>query len=108
MQLERFEGILDAQLKRVRDVLVVKTEEYSANNDQLANIKFMAQLQGIGMPQAVVGAMAKHTFSVYKMVRDGESYPMDVWDEKITDHIIWLLLLRASLIDNGENPQLEI
>lgn len=100
---DQFKGILDTQLQRVRDILVVKTEEY-ATDDQLANIRFMAITQGVSLPRAVVGAMAKHTFSVYKMVRDGKPYPIEVWDEKITDHIIWLILLRAALIENAENP----
>lgn len=103
MLADQFKGILGAQIKRVRDVLVVKTGEY-ATDDQLANIRFMAIAQGVSMPRAVVGAMAKHTFSVYKMVRDGKEYPIEVWDEKITDHIIWLILLRAAIIENVENP----
>lgn len=103
MRHDRFTDILDAQLKRVRDVLVVKTEEY-ATEDQLANVRFMATIQGISLPRAIAGAMAKHTFSVYKMIRDGKAYPIEKWDEKITDHIIWLVLLRAALIENAENP----
>lgn len=108
MKADRFENILDAQLKRVRDVLVTKTEEYSADEDQLANVRWMAFAQGTSMPRAIIGAMAKHSFSIYKMVRDGKPYPIEKWDEKITDHIVWLILLRAALIENAENPQMEI
>jgi hypothetical protein len=103
VRADQFRGILDAQITRVRDILVVKTEEY-ATDDQLANIRFMAMVQGISFPRAVAGAMAKHTFSVYKMIRSDKAYPIEVWDEKITDHIIWLVLLRASLIEGAENP----
>lgn len=103
MKADQFKDILDAQIKRLQDVLVVKTDEY-ATEDQLANVRFMAIAQGVSMPRAVVGAMAKHTFSVYKMVRDGKPYPIEAWDEKITDHIIWLILLRAALIENAKNP----
>lgn len=104
MRADQFKGILDAQLQRVRDILVVKTEEY-ATDDQLANIQTMAHLQGISLPRAVAGAMAKHTFSVYKMIRSDEPYPLEAWDEKITDHIIWLVLLRAALIENANQDQ---
>lgn len=104
MDRDQFEGILDAQITRVRDILVVKTEEY-ATGDQLANVRTMAHLQSISLPRAVAGAMAKHTFSVYKMIRSDEPFPLAVWDEKITDHIIWLVLLRASLIDNANPDQ---
>ena len=107
MNTGRFEGILEAQLKRIRDVLVVKAAEY-ANEDQLSNFKKAAHLQGIGIPQAVGGMMAKHTVSIFDMIASGKPYTMEQWDEKITDHLNYLILLRAALIENAENPQLEV
>lgn len=107
MTHDQFKNIMDAQIKRVHDVLVVKTAEY-ASEDQLRNIKQVAKLRGVGLPQAISGMMAKHTVSIYDMVESGKPFSMDLWDEKITDHIIWLILLRASLIENVDNPQLEI
>lgn len=98
-----FQGILDAQIQRVRDILVVKTDEYATDDDQLTNIRGMAALQHESMPEAAAGAMSKHTISIYNMVGSGKPYPLEVWDEKITDHIVWLILLRATLIDNA-NP----
>lgn len=106
MQLDRFEGILDAQLKRVQDVLVVKRNEY-ASADVLHNFKKAAHLRGVGLPQAVLGMMTKHTVSIFDMVESGKPYTMEVWDEKITDHINYLVLLRASLVENVEHPELE-
>ena len=50
--------------------------------------------------------MAKHTTSVYDMVESGKPYSLELWDEKITDHINYLILLRAALIDNT-NPDQE-
>lgn len=105
MKADRFEGVLDAQIKRVRDVLVVKATEY-ATEDRLANFRKAADLLGIGMPQALAGMMVKHTVSIYDMVGTGKPYSMEMWDEKITDHINYLILLRAALIDNA-NPDQE-
>jgi len=105
MKLDQFEGILDAQLKRVRDVLVGKRAEYAKDSDVLANFKKSAHLRGVGIPQAIAGMMAKHTTSVYDMVESGKPYSLELWDEKITDHINYLILLRAALIDNANPDQ---
>lgn len=103
MNQDQFEGILDAQIKRVRDTLVVKTDEY-ATDDQLHNIRQVAELLGVAMPEAIAGMMAKHTVSIYTMIQDGKPHLVEKWDEKITDHIVWLILLKAALIDNA-NPE---
>lgn len=106
MQLDRFEGVLDAQIMRVRDILGVKRAEY-ANVDVLANFKKTAHLRGCSVPQAVSGMLAKHTVSIFDMVESGKEYPVEVWDEKITDHINYLILLRASLTEHTEDSELE-
>ena len=103
MQIDQFEDILNAQIKRVQDVLVVKRNEY-ADRDVLANFKRGAQLRRVGLPQVVSGYMAKHTVSIYDMIESGKPYSMDQWDEKITDHINYLILLKATLIENVEQP----
>jgi hypothetical protein len=104
MDLDQFTGILDTQLQRVRDVLVAKRDEY-ANTDVLANFRKSAHMRGVGMPQALTGMMVKHTTSIYDMVESGKPYSLEVWDEKITDHINYLILLRATLIENANPDQ---
>lgn len=98
MKADQFEDILDAQIKRVRDVLVVKATEY-ANEDRLANFKKAAHLVGATIPQAISGMMVKHTVSIYDMIESGEEFTMEQWDEKITDHINYLILLRAAVAE---------
>lgn len=105
MRLDQFAGILDAQLTRVRDILVAKRGEYAADHDVLGNFRRAAQLLDVGMPQALAGMMVKHTVSIYDMVKSGKPYSVEVWDEKITDHINYLILLRAALIDNANPDQ---
>ena len=49
--------------------------------------------------------MAKHTVSVYDMIRgleEGKSYPLELWDEKIGDSINYLLLLAAAVREDAE------
>ena len=45
--------------------------------------------------------MAKHTVSVYDMCNIGDNYPLELWSEKITDSINYLILLRA-LVEEKE------
>ena len=52
------------------------------------------------MAKALAGMMVKHTVSIYDMINNPDTtYDMDVWNEKITDHINYLLLLRAVVIE---------
>ena len=45
--------------------------------------------------------MAKHTVSVYDMCESGEQYPVELWQEKITDSINYLLLLNAMVREDS-------
>lgn len=94
MNTKTFNKIINRQVKRSTDVLVVKAKEY-ATEDRLHNFKSAAVLQEITPAQALAGMMAKHTISVYDMVMSNKEFPIEMWDEKITDHINYLLLLRA-------------
>ncbi len=101
MTAEEFAEVLDAQTKRVLDVLVVKTDEY-ANEDQLHNFVVAAELKDETPKEAIAGMMAKHTVSIYDMVRSKKTFSPKIWDEKITDHIIYLILLRAAIVEEAK------
>lgn len=94
MDHERFSQIVDKQVDVCREILVVKAAEY-ATEDRLHNFKVAAEMQGCSMDQALAGMMAKHTVSIYDMIHSGLAYSPAQWDEKITDHLNYLLLLRA-------------
>jgi len=100
MIIDDFVKVLDAQIKRVQNVLIVKTAEY-ANADQLHNFRVAAELQDKTVKETIAGMMAKHTVSIYDMVRSKRSFDPEIWDEKITDHIIYLILLRAAVIEEA-------
>ena len=94
MTATEFERIFDEQVERSRMVLVNKASEY-ATEDRLHNFKVAAALEGKTQEQALAGMMAKHTVSVYDMAESGLAYPIELWQEKITDHINYLFLLNA-------------
>lgn len=98
---KEFQEILERQLDRIKSVLASKGAEY-ATEDRLSNFKTAASLQGKTLSQALGGMMAKHTVSIYDMIETGEVYPHSVWDEKITDHLNYLILLKAVLIEQDD------
>lgn len=94
MDASTFNNVVEEQLKRSTDVLCKKATEY-ATEDRLHNFKIAASIQRCSQRQALAGMMAKHTVSVYDMCQGNEDYPIELWNEKITDSINYLLLLRA-------------
>lgn len=98
MDSKKFNTIVSDQIQRSTDTLVKKASEY-ATEDRLHNFKVAASIQHCTPVQALAGMMAKHTVSVYDMCESGLEYPMALWNEKITDSINYLLLLRALVED---------
>ena len=94
MDTNEFNEVLEKQTIRINKVLFNKAKEYAVG-DRLHNFKVAAGLQGVSTKQALAGMMVKHTVSVYDMCVSNEEYPVEMWDEKITDHINYLILLRA-------------
>jgi hypothetical protein len=107
MTHKEFKKVLEEQIKRVYSVMDNKSVEYASDTNKLANFHQAAPLLGISVPQTIASFMAKHTVSIYDMVRSGKPYSMETWDEKITDHINYLILLRAAISENTELPHAE-
>lgn len=107
MQSEEFNDIVINQSQQSIDLLLDKNAAYNPNEDKLHNFKVAAKLQGVSYRQALAGMMAKHTTSVYDLCRAEEiETDMDIWNEKITDSINYLLLLKAVVQEEmSEFPQ---
>lgn len=100
-----FNKVIESQLDYCRNLLCKKGEEYdSDSDDRFHSFKVAAALQGETPKQALAGMMAKHTVSIYDLIRSG-SPDLAIWDEKITDHINYLLLLKGLIMDEygGQN-----
>jgi hypothetical protein len=96
MKADTFKDIVDRQISDCQDMLGVKAVEYAyGDEDRLHNFRVAAKLHGVPMREALAGMMAKHTVSIYDMANAPETYSLDLWVEKLTDHINYLLLLRA-------------
>lgn len=102
MRTEQFEKIVEEQIETCKGILLKKAGEYATGGDRLHNFKAAAGMMGCNPTEALAGMMAKHTISIYDMCRSGHFYPMELWNEKITDHINYLLLLKAAVVAESE------
>ncbi len=102
MKTEDFNAIVEEQLARCTEVLVKKADEY-ATEDRLHNFKVAAALVGRPARQALAGMMVKHTVSIYDMCMSDAEFTLEMWDEKITDHMNYLLLLLALVEEDSQN-----
>lgn len=107
MNNKDFDRLMEAQLKRCIDVLLDKAGQYAEDGDRLHNFRVAAALENRSVPDALGGMMAKHTTSIYDMVRDPnwDEFPLDLWEEKITDHLNYLFLLNAAVREVYETVQ---
>lgn len=95
MTTETFAKIVDRQIELCRNMLIKKNEEYTNDkSDRFHTFKVAAELTGETQMEALAGMMVKHTVSIYDMCKSGDC-SLEKWDEKITDHINYLLLLKA-------------
>jgi glyoxylate utilization-related uncharacterized protein len=116
MTIEKFNNAVNEQMKVCTNMLVTKGKEYAPNTsdeivtDRLEHFKKAAAIMNTTPKMALLGMMSKHIVSVSDMCTDKKSYPIDKWNEKITDSINYLLILRAmveeeqeGLTSNGQN-----
>ena len=102
MNNTEFEKIITEQFDSCRGTLLKKAEEYADDTDRLHNFKIAAKLQGVTPLTALGGMMAKHTVSVYDLIRrheNGFEIKKEMWDEKIGDIINYLLLMQGLLAE---------
>jgi hypothetical protein len=95
LESPEFYDAVNEQIERSRDMLLSKNDHYNPGADKLRGFKATAAMRNTTPQGALAGMMVKHTLSVYDMCESGREYPIEVWNEKITDHINYLLLLRA-------------
>lgn len=109
MKADIFKDILDRQITECQMMLGIKAAQYAdGDEDRLHNFRVAAELHGEPMRKALAGMMAKHTVSVYDMANDERTYSLDLWIEKITDHINYLLLLRAIVEEEADESYTEM
>ena len=98
-----FSLVFEKQVVRCAETLQRKTKEYTGDNpDRLSAFKVAAAMQGCSQERALAGMMAKHIVSLYDMCyADNQVFDMAVWDEKITDTLNYLFLLKG-IVEEGQ------
>jgi len=119
-----FNKIVEIRCKRIQRVLSNKEKEYATGNDRFHNFRVAAEIIDCTPPQALLGMMSKHIYSVIDMlvaqgidttlfeilIKDivtatkdiekdasekGRSMTFEYLDEKIGDTINYLILLEG-------------
>lgn len=99
MNVNDYDFVVRQQMEKSLQTLMDKAREYGTT-DLLHAFKQAAALQGITTRAALAGMMAKHTVSVYDMCHNvPQYYDMAVWEEKLGDHINYLLILKAVVVE---------
>lgn len=101
-----FNLVFEKQVERCEQTLQRKKKEYTGDSqDRLSAFKVAAAMQGCKPERALAGMMAKHIVSLYDMCyADREIFDMDTWDEKITDSLNYLFLLKA-IVEEEQNVE---
>lgn len=112
MNMKDFEEVVKAQMLLCEATLTKKGKEYATNayveeddgqlafdidamTDRLHAFKKAAALMDTTPKAALLGMLSKHLVSVSDMCLDNRQHSIDKWNEKITDSICYLVLLRA-------------
>lgn len=105
MTHEEFGKLFEARVKKSRETLVTKAQEYATDNDRMHNFRVAAALRGTTIEDALWGMAAKHIVSVSDMVRKTtipgdqticSNLPdLEQWDEKLGDALNYMFLLDA-------------
>ena len=99
--------MFDEQVRRCADILQKKTKEYTGDDtDRLGAFKAAAALQHTTPERALAGMLAKHIVSLYDMCfAENTRFDMSTWDERITDSLNYLFLLKAIVKEGHTNQQ---
>lgn len=95
MLQEEFNNIVTKQMKKCWETLFNKRNEYSVQGDRLSHFKKAAAVMDSTPEGALFGMLSKHLISLSDMCMDKRKHPKEVWSEKITDSINYLLILAA-------------
>lgn len=108
MNCTDFEKVFDEQIALCRNILGSKAKEYATDGDRLHNFKLSAGLLRTNQIKSIASLMSKHTVSVYDMANDsadGKTFSLALWNEKITDSINYLLLMKAAVLEDIEKAE---
>lgn len=106
MNFTTYTDIINTQIEKCQNMLTAKRAEYANDESPVINFTRTKQLRSYNTSvNALASHMDKHTISIYDMIEAHEKgirFSKEKWDEKITDHINYLLLLQVLLQEEKE------
>ncbi len=105
MKIKQFEKIIDVQIAHCRETLFRKGKEYALDEetDRLEHFKKAGSLMGTNQKAALFSMLTKHLISVSDMCMKSNEHSEELWNEKITDSINYLLILKTIVIEENRN-----
>ena len=109
MTPERFDQVVKMMQDHCWKTLCGKGEEYGKNTDRLHNFKRASEKRKEFFPTpevALLGMDLKHDVSIDDIIRDviaGKLPTMDILVEKFGDHINYIYLLMALIVERMDN-----
>jgi hypothetical protein len=103
MKTERFEMLMYRRRDRIVQILGTKAKEYATGEDRLHNFKVAARMAGVTPEEARMGMDLKHRVCIEDMVKGRIPLTREMIDEKLGDHINYMVLLEALLIERLED-----
>jgi len=108
MDNRRFNNIVKKQMVTCEETLTKKGKEYSMDEDRLGQFYKASLISGLTPMQCLSLMMVKHSTSIHDLIqRDSNNIQasIEVWEEKITDNINYLFLLKALMIESLEKKK---
>jgi hypothetical protein len=102
MKTEDFEKVVEETLQQIREVLIIKSREYSRNGDKMHNFNVGAMMTGEIREKVLAGFALKHHISIMDIRNDiakGILPSIETVNEKYGDAINYLILEKASITD---------
>ena len=90
---KEFENLINYRFEKCRSVLLRKKEEYAEDDDMLRNFNNAACTLEMEPEQVAFMYMMKHFQSIKDLLFGKKKLTNDLWEEKITDLINYLLII---------------
>ena len=105
MKTQDFNNLVEEQFGICRAILETKGKEYAPDDsDRLSAFKTAGSVLHRTPIQALGGQMSKHTISLFEMI-ENNCTDNDLWLEKLTDQINYLLLLKGLIHDQDASER---
>lgn len=106
MNNREFSESMERQYARCKELLCTKQAEYTPDKDVFEVFKKASTLCGEGgVKSAIFDFMLKHIVSISDMCHTNKEFSLDRWNEKLTDAMNYLFLLKAYVEEDERNHE---